>query len=56
MEHELIWRISAGELQAIGIEEGSDGGPTSISQYYFSKTGEIDWDKETVTAFGKKIL
>jgi hypothetical protein len=55
MEHELVWRIDQGELQAFGIEDGSDAGPILIPKYYFSKTAKIDWDKETVTALGKKF-
>ncbi len=55
LEIDLIARLFAGELQAIGIEDGSDAGPIHIPQYYFSRTAEIDWDKETVTAIGKKF-
>jgi hypothetical protein len=55
MEHELIWRISDGEFQAFGIEHGSDAGPIPIPKYYFTKTAEVDWDRETVEAFGKKF-
>ena len=55
LEIDLIARLFAGELQAIGIEGGSDAGPIHIPQYYFSRTAEIDWDKETVTAIGKKF-
>ena len=55
LEIDLIARLYAGELQAIGIEGGSDAGPIHIPQYYFSRTAEVDWDKETVTAIGKKF-
>ena len=55
MERELGWRISYGEFQAFGIEHGSGAGPVAIQKYYFSKTAKIDWDKETVEAFGKKF-
>ena len=55
LEEDLVARISAGELQAMGFEGGSDAGPTLIPQRYFWKTEEIDWDKETVTAIGKKF-
>jgi hypothetical protein len=55
MEHELLWRICDGEFQAFGIEDGSDAGPILIPKYYFSKTVEVDWDRETVEAFGKKF-
>jgi hypothetical protein len=55
MEHELIWRISDGEFQAFGIEHGSSAGPIPIPKYYFSKTAEVDWDRETVEALGKKF-
>jgi Cyanate lyase C-terminal domain len=39
---DLIARLYAGELKAIGIEGASDTGPILIPQYYFSKTAEID--------------
>jgi hypothetical protein len=55
LEIDLVARISGGELQAIGIEDGSDAGPILIPPYYFSKTAEIDWDKETVVALGRKF-
>jgi hypothetical protein len=55
LEEDLIARISAGELQAFGIEGGSDAGPILILQRYFWKPEEIDWDKETVTSLGKKF-
>jgi type I restriction enzyme M protein len=55
LEIDLVARVSAGELQAIGIEGGSDPRPVSIPQYYFSKRAEIDWDEETIAAFGKKF-
>ena len=53
LETALVARISAGELQALGIESGDDG-PTLIPQRYFWRP-EIDWDKETVSALGKKF-
>jgi hypothetical protein len=55
LEIDLVARVSAGELQAIGIEGGSDPRLVSIPQYYFSKRAEIDWDEETIAAFGKKF-
>ena len=55
MERELIWRINDGELQAFGIEHRSNTGPIIIPKYYFSKTAEVDWDRETVEAFCKKF-
>jgi len=55
MEHELQWRINDGEFQAFGIEDGSAAGPILIPKYYFSKTAEVDFDRETVKAFGKKF-
>jgi hypothetical protein len=55
LEDDLIARISAGELRAFGFEGGSDAGPTLISQRYFWRTEEIDWDRETVQALGKKF-
>lgn len=55
MERELIWRICDGDFQAFGIEHGSDAGPIPIPKYYFSKTVVVDWDAETIEAFGKKF-
>jgi hypothetical protein len=50
---DLIARLYAGELKAIGIEGASDAGPILIPQYYFSKTAEIDWEKGIDSALGK---
>ena len=55
LEIDLIARLEDGELQAIGIEAGSNPRPVFIPQYYFSKTAEINWDEETVADFGKKF-
>jgi hypothetical protein len=55
MEIDLIARLYAGELQAIGIEYGSDAGPTLIPQYYFSRAAKVDWERETVAELGKKF-
>ncbi len=55
MERELIWRICDGDFQAFGIEHGSDAGPIPIPKYNFSKTVVVDWNWETVEAFGKKF-
>jgi hypothetical protein len=56
LEDDLIARISAGELRAFGFEGGSgDAGPVLIPQRYFWRKEEIDWDKETVAAIGKKF-
>ena len=55
MEHELIWRICDGDFQAFGIQHGSDAGPIPIPKYYFSKTVVVDWNRETIEAFGKKF-
>jgi hypothetical protein len=55
LEEDLIARISAGELQAFGIEGGSDAGPILILQRYFWKPEEIDWDKEILNSLGKKF-
>jgi len=55
MERELIWRICDGDFQAFGIEHGSDAGPIPIPKYYFSKTVVVDWNRETIEAFGKKF-
>jgi hypothetical protein len=55
MEQELIWRIADGEFQAFGVEHGGDTGPIHIPEYYFSRNPDVDWDRETVEAFGKKF-
>jgi hypothetical protein len=46
-------RLRAGKHQVLGIQEGSDAGPILMAQYYFSKTAEVDWEKDKVTALGK---
>jgi hypothetical protein len=55
LEIDLIARLEDGELQAIGIEGGSDPKPALIPEYYFTKTAEISLDADTVAAFGKKF-
>jgi hypothetical protein len=55
LEDDLVARISAGELQAFGFEGGSDAGPVLIPQRYFWRKEEIDWEKETIAALGKKF-
>ena len=55
LEIDLMARLSDGELQAIGIEGGSDPRPAFIPRYFFSKTAEINLDEDTVAAFGKKF-
>jgi hypothetical protein len=55
MERELVWRICDGDFQAFGIEHGSDAGPIPIPKYYFSKSVAVDWNRETIEAFGKKF-
>ena len=56
LEMDLVARLFDGELQAIGIEGGSDPSPDFIPQYYFSKTAEINWDEETVADFSKNSI
>ena len=51
----IIWRIADGDFQAFGFEHGGDARPVLIAKYYFSKTAEVDWDRETVEALGKKF-
>jgi hypothetical protein len=55
LEIDIVDRLEAGQLKAIGIEGGSDPRPVFIASYYFSKAAEIDWDMDTVEAFGKKF-
>jgi hypothetical protein len=55
LETDLIARLEDGQLQAYGIEEGSDAGPIRITEYYFSKTTQVDYQNDTVTALGKKF-
>jgi hypothetical protein len=55
LEIDIVDRLEAGQLKAIGIEDGRDPRPVFIASYYFSKVAEIDWDMDTVEAFGKKF-
>jgi hypothetical protein len=52
---DIVNQLESGDLQAYGIEAGSDAGPILIPRYYFSKTAEVDWDNDTLTALGKKF-
>jgi hypothetical protein len=53
LQGHLMGRLRDGTLQALGIQEGSDAGPIQIPQYYFSKTAQVDWEKDIVAAIGK---
>lgn len=55
LEIDLVARLEYGDLQAIGIEGGSDPRPVFIPPFYFSKTAEINWEGGTVADFGKKF-
>jgi hypothetical protein len=55
LEIDLVARLSDGELQAIGIEDGSDPTPVFIPRYFFSRSAEVSVDGDTVAAFGKKF-
>jgi hypothetical protein len=55
LEDEIIGRLSSGELQAFGIQYGSSDGPIPIPKNYFWKGAEIDFDKDTVAALGRKF-
>ena len=55
LEVDLIARLGDGRLQAYGIEEGSNAGPTRIAEYFFSKTAKFEYISDTVTALGKKF-
>jgi hypothetical protein len=55
LEIDLLARLEGGELQAYGIEKGSDVGPIPIARYYFSKTAKLDYVNDTVIALGKKF-
>jgi hypothetical protein len=45
--------LLVGKLETLGIEEGSNAGLSLIAQYYYSKTSEIDWEKDKVATAGK---
>jgi hypothetical protein len=55
LEDEVVGRLSSGELQAFGIEFGSNGEPTAIPRNYFWKGVEVDFDSDTVAALGRKF-
>jgi hypothetical protein len=55
LEIDLVARLEYGDLQATGIEGGSDPRPVFIPQFYFSKTAEINLERGTVADFGKKF-
>jgi hypothetical protein len=55
LEDEVIGRLSSGELQAFGVEYGSTGEPIAIPKNYFWKGAQIDFDKDTVSALGRKF-
>jgi hypothetical protein len=56
LEAEIIGRLSAGELQAFGIEYGSIGEPIAIPKNYFWKGAESDFDNDTVAALGRNLV
>jgi hypothetical protein len=55
LEDEVIGRLCSGELQAFGIEFRSAGEPIAIPKNYFWKGAEINLDKDTVAALGRKF-
>src|SRR5271166_2301476 len=55
LEIDLLARLEYGDLQAIGIEGGSDRRAVFIPPYYFSRAAEINWERGTVADFGKKF-
>jgi hypothetical protein len=55
LEVDLLARLEDAQLQAYGIEEGSDAGPILIAEYYFSTTTKVDYANHTLTALGKKF-
>jgi hypothetical protein len=55
LEVDLLSRLEDAQLQAYGIEEGSDAGPILIAEYYFSKTAKLDYANDAVTALGKRF-
>jgi hypothetical protein len=55
LKEDLVDRLYAGQLRAIGVENASRGGPDYIPKYYFLKTAEMDWDKSIVAALGKEF-
>jgi hypothetical protein len=55
LKQDLMDRLYAGEISAIGVENKSGGGPAYIPEYYFLKTAEIHWDEGTVAALDKEF-
>ena len=55
LEMDLVARLEYGDLQAIGIEGGSDPRAVFIPPYYFSRAAEINWERGTVADFGTKF-
>jgi hypothetical protein len=53
LKDELLDRLYAGQLSAIGVKSDGGGGPVYIQRHYFMKTAKIDWDKDTVGALEK---
>ena len=51
----LIDRLYAGELCAIGVKDESNSGPIYIPNYYFVKAAKIDWDKDSLAALGDEF-
>jgi hypothetical protein len=49
----FLARLYAGERRVVGNEGGSDAELIQIFQGYFSKTAEVDWEKDIVAALGK---
>ena len=52
----VLGRLSAGELQAFGIEYESTGGPVVIPNNLFWKAAEIDFNNDTVSALGMSVI
>jgi hypothetical protein len=51
----LIDRLYAGELRAIGVKDERNSGPIYIPKYYFLKVAKIDWDKDSLAALGEEF-
>jgi hypothetical protein len=53
LKSDLVGHLRDGKRRALGVQEGSDPRLIVIPQYYFSRTAEVDWEKDKITAAGK---
>jgi hypothetical protein len=55
LKDDLMDRLYADQLRAIGVEGVSESGPIYIPQHYFLKTAKINWDKDAVASLDKEF-